>query len=385
MAFMSARMQSVACRGIATLAAVLLASPVRASHTVFRATVDRFEAVGNHFGAGVVDEFDDGTISPGWVALLGRLGTSIVETGGVLVLQNPGVDISLVPGLALDITNGENMTDVDNGAGDFTLTSYWPLPLPAPGVSIHFELYGLGGGGIESSGMILTNLGASGLSISANETLLQGASGTPQSYAVTVDPSSASGALVLRLAFDDTADELTCSFSLDGGASFQSPFPPLHAFQAVPDAAILLGANTGETTTPPPPRTCIAGSTSGNLLVFKRRTDPGGSERFHVQGAVLASATLGLPNLTGTGVQLRIENTTTQTRLVDLVGDSAIPADEPGGGCDPRDGWSRRGLRFAYRNFSNALPPACTPGSAGGLRVLHVWRRHTLGITPQFV
>src|SRR5262249_58462928 len=75
----------------------------------------------------------------------------------------------------------------------------------------------------------------------------------PQSYTVTADPGSASGALVLRLAFDDAADELTCSFSLNGGASFHSPFPPLHAFQAVPDAEVLLGANTGSTPPPPPP------------------------------------------------------------------------------------------------------------------------------------
>src|SRR5262249_39694166 len=198
----------------------------RASHTVFRATVDRFEAVGNTFGAGVVDEFDDGTISPGWAPLLGTVGTSIVETGGVLVLQNPGVDINLVPGLTLDITNVENTTDVDNGAGAFTLTSYWPLPLPAPGVTIHLELYGLGTG-VESSGLTLTNTGASGLSISANETLILGASGTPQSYTATGDPSSASGALVLRLAFDDAADELTCSFSLNGGEALHHLPPPL--------------------------------------------------------------------------------------------------------------------------------------------------------------
>lgn len=35
--------------------------------------------------------------------------------------------------------------------------------------------------------------------------------------------------------------------------------------------------------------------------------------------------------------------------------------------CDPRDGWYG-GSGYKYRNYSNALPPECTPGSAQGLR-----------------
>ncbi len=35
--------------------------------------------------------------------------------------------------------------------------------------------------------------------------------------------------------------------------------------------------------------------------------------------------------------------------------------------CDPRDGWYGGHGGYRYLNYSNALPPACAPGSAQGL------------------
>ena len=36
--------------------------------------------------------------------------------------------------------------------------------------------------------------------------------------------------------------------------------------------------------------------------------------------------------------------------------------------CGPRDGWVG-GHNYKYKNYSDALPPSCTPGSAQGLRL----------------
>ncbi len=57
----------------------------------------------------------------------------------------------------------------------------------------------------------------------------------------------------------------------------------------------------------------------------------------------------------------------------------AIPAGGLGTGCDPRDGWttSKNGASRRYRNFSNALPPACARGSANGLTEVRLLRKST--------
>jgi hypothetical protein len=54
-----------------------------------------------------------------------------------------------------------------------------------------------------------------------------------------------------------------------------------------------------------------------------------------------------------------------------------IPAGGLGSGCDPRDGWttSKNGASRRYRNFSNALPPDCSRGSANGLTEVRLLRK----------
>ena len=93
-----------------------------ASHHVFSHSVDRFEVDGNVFGPfdgtlDYVDEFDDGTIAPDWTQLLG----TSVESGGVVMLKNPGTDYT-IGGVSVDVSNIENEDAVVDGAGDFTGT-----------------------------------------------------------------------------------------------------------------------------------------------------------------------------------------------------------------------------------------------------------------------
>lgn len=70
----------------------------------------------------------------------------------------------------------------------------------------------------------------------------------------------------------------------------------------------------------------------------------------------------------GDGMQLLIEDTGAVATIVALTASStAIPGGARGDGCGPGDGW--RG--YTYRNASGALDaPACTPGSAQGLRLV---------------
>jgi hypothetical protein len=236
------------------LAALLLlaALPAHAAST-FSASVDRVEIDGNVFGPkdgvpDVVDEFDDGVIGPDWHILVG----SATEEDGVLKVHSPGFDVTFVPGVILHVSEVENDTACDNGAGDFTTDAYYVSGLPALGQQIHYQLYSLGNG-VESAGINITQSGPpTRYTVSQDVTFLLGAVGTPQHDEVDIDPDSATGAIIMRMAFDDASDTVTTSYSLNGGATFHSPFPPMHVFQANADGELMVGSSTAESTGPPP-------------------------------------------------------------------------------------------------------------------------------------
>jgi hypothetical protein len=64
-----------------------------------------------------------------------------------------------------------------------------------------------------------------------------------------------------------------------------------------------------------------------------------------------------------------------------------IPPGLTGTGCAPEDGWKVRGTApnrtFVYKNLSGALPPACTPASANGLKSVKMKDRIALDGTLQ--
>jgi hypothetical protein len=375
---------AVASRLVVLTLLLCVVRPAVASHTIFSASVDRFEIDGNAFGPAdgtldQVDEFDNGTLAPEWGVLLG----TAVESGGVLTVKNPGVDISLIPGVTLDISNVENSVDVANGGGNFTATSYWVPTLPSTNTGFHFQLYGVGGSDIEAAGLTVNNNDADlaaaagtpvGYFVSQEVTFING-TGTPQQDVLSFDPVQVTGQIVLRMTFDDASDTLTCSFSLDGGTTFQSPFPPLHVFQAVDEHEILLGANSVEAT----------GSSGGEcvtitkpVLGLKKLNAGGGAQRLAFKGR--------LPFTPGTPAPFDPAAYGAAIVLAENGGGNAlwvvtVPAGGLGTGCDPSDGWRLGGGTYSYENVSNALPPDCVSGSAQGLTALKLKdRRFAQGV-----
>jgi hypothetical protein len=232
-----------------------------ASHHVFSYSVDRFEVDGNVFGPvdgtlDYVDEFDNGTIVPDWVALLG----TNLESGGVVTLKNPGTDYT-IGGVSVDVSNIENEDAVANGSGDFTATAYWLPSLALTDQEFHFQLYELGPV-IESVGLSVGSASAAvppaiiGPSISQALTQISGTYNTLAYNTISIDPNDVTGQIVLRISFDDASNTVTNSFSLDGGTTFQSPFPALPAFVGVSEYEFLLGAGVIEG--PPPAGTPTA-------------------------------------------------------------------------------------------------------------------------------
>ena len=247
----------------ASLAMCLMAAPVHAG--TFSSSCDRFEVDGNALGPAdgtpdFVDDFTAGTLAPNWALLLG----TAVETGGVLVARDPGfaVQLGAVPFEISTVEN--NIHDIGNGEGSFTMTSSWLPNLPAVDTELHMQLYSISPV-IEAVGLTVTNLSPSTAAqqgspagYAVNQSLTQGFGGTfstLQSNSASFNPSAVTGQIVLRMSLDDATDMVTTSFSLDGGATFQSPFPPMHAFNnGVSSYEILLGAaalgpGTGPTST----------------------------------------------------------------------------------------------------------------------------------------
>ena len=94
-----------------------------------------------------------------------------------------------------------------------------------------------------------------------------------------------------------------------------------------------------------------------------------------VVDAVIRAALPAAYNPYRDGVQIVVRDPVSpETAVLDLTRGSAVPGGAPGSGCDPRDGWRPGGAVYRYRNFSDALPPACVSGSAGGLARMRIDR-----------
>src|SRR5215510_918518 len=97
----------------------------------FSSSCDRFEIDGNSFGPqdGTIDFADDfmgGSLAPYWGILLG----TAEEAGTDITAHDPGTDVPLGP-TTFEISTVENLVqEIDDGAGNFTMTSYWEPVLP---------------------------------------------------------------------------------------------------------------------------------------------------------------------------------------------------------------------------------------------------------------
>ena len=235
-----------------------MGSPADAFHSTFYAPLDRVEIDGNVFGAAdgiadFVDEFDDDVPGPEWTTFMG----ASTETGGFVTFHGPGMHLPYVPNIDLSVM--KHQVAPARYAGDYTITATWLPALPETDRRFHVQLIGQGDWlRVESAGISVTNLSATsaaaywpaampGYAISQELTQLDSGYHAPEIVrydAVAVNAEAVTGPIVLRLTVDDATDTLTTSFSLDGGATFQSPFTPLPLFRfgGIVDHEIVAGA-----------------------------------------------------------------------------------------------------------------------------------------------
>jgi hypothetical protein len=360
------------------------AQAARAAHTEFDYGVERVELDGNLHGPAdgtvdLVDEFDDGVMGP----LFGLLWGTAFEAGGALRLRNPGFHYEAA-GQPFLLDQSEAMSGVllDEGAGNLTTRVVWrPAPIGANHY-IHASWYAFGADGVGAIGLALTNYDAelAGLFDPPQQPGLM-----MQAHAVRViDPftlesvvrdlrpvvyDSASGAIVMQLDYDDAARALTVSYSLDGGATYAPPFAPMPVVGFAGD-----GGGVGRLIVGADPHRVV--STPACQFVFEKVLFGGmggalGDESVQIAGYGYAGTYLVDPSVEGLGVSI-VDQGAGGAVLVDALGANKIPPGGLGTGCDPRDGWRQKGSRFTYRNYSDAFPPACAPGSARGVRSARV-------------
>jgi len=326
---------------LAVAATVLVAPP--AFSLIFSSSCDRFEIDGNNFGSpggalDFVDDFNNGTLAPDWSVLLG----TVQETGGNLVAHNPGLFVQLGT-TQTEISTAEAEEDVSNGAGNFTMTSYWQPTLPNTNAGFHMQLY-TQSPIIEAAGLTVTNDSAQVAAAqgggtlagpSVSQSLTQGVGPgftTLQFNTVPIIPATITGKIALRMAFNDATDTLTCSFSLDGGTTFLSPFPPIHIFNAgVADYDILLGASAVDAAAPPPPPATVRLPLS--LLLLKNPSSA--ASRRVVYKAMNRRGTpaviFGNPTTTGATLALKVD---AHTQCFFM----------------PASHWSRQGSSYKYKD-----------------------------------
>jgi CSLREA domain-containing protein len=168
----------------------------------------------------------------------------------------------------------------------------------------------------------------------------------------------------------------------DVGAYEAPTAPPTTTSTTLPGATTsttttIDGATTTTTSTTLPLPVCVGGTAIDiAVLTVKRVTPPSGDEVLVIRGSVSVPA--GTPALFDpavTGAQVLIEDVGGGGTAIFELSHRTTPI--PGGaGCGARDGWKR--LRYA--NASGSVdPPACTPGSAGGLRSLRFKDRRARG------
>jgi hypothetical protein len=265
-----------AIRILSLVVLVLGAAPAPASHSDFHFTVDRFEIDGNVLGPhdgspDFVEEFDDGVLGPNWFV---RFGTAY-ESDGRLHLTSPGTHFPGPDGTTLDLSNVINYGGVNLGGGDFTGTSWWDPAVLDSGDLIHMTLWSGLNGSLLLFGIDMQQRGL-GLVIEQHLVVIELANGiydTVYAEQVPIAQDDITGQIVFRITYDESMYWATSSFSLDGGATFRSPFQSHFPFGGY-FAEFVLGADplatpltttTTSSTTSSTTTTSTTSSTSSTL------------------------------------------------------------------------------------------------------------------------
>ena len=215
---------------LASMLALISTSVAQAQTIPYSFEVDRFSVPAR----GLLDEFDDGAIDPNWDSLFG----TAIESGTTLELSNPGVFGFLPAAVDSESTALSGFGTAMGGFGSFTASSTWEEAIPSLSQGFNFALGSINSstGNVHQLSVGVNNTtaevagvlgGDPGLVVGVLSVVRDSGPGnilSLQRFTTPILASDITGQIVLSLVFDDVADTLTPIFSLDGGATTQSPF-----------------------------------------------------------------------------------------------------------------------------------------------------------------
>jgi hypothetical protein len=165
----------------------------------------------------------------------------------------------------------------------------------------------------------------------------------------SIQGAAITGDIVLELHYDDASQTVTGKYSLDGGVTFAGAFAPLPIETGSGKATFYMAAAAYPGGCPDAAkikslrlRGLGKPGYSGLAMKAYDADDVYGQQRMVVSDDGAGGATV---------LDLQLPDTLVSTPK-----------------CGPRDGWTSGSGRYKYRNYSNAMPPDCIPGSAQGLR-----------------
>lgn len=350
------------------LAVLSLAAARAARADTYDYTIDRFELDGNVHGtldgtADLVEDFADGVMGPTFASA-----ASVPhEADGLLHLASPGIDVA-IPGVTpvrfetTAVVQNSWMTGIQVGSGDLVARIVMPAQTIGANDAVNLLVQSMDENNLYYAGVSIVNFNTSlaqlsdppvtpGLSIFGHQEKISFVTGNEQLILEdeSIQGAPVTGDIVLELHYNDANQTVTPRYSLDGGATFAGSFSPLPIETDSGTATFYLAAvaHAGE---------CPAG---GNIMKLALRGlgQPGKSR-------MLFKGSFGLIGRQSGDLQITItDEGSSGATVFDLhLPDRLEPT------CGPNDGWTFTHGMGRYRNYSNALPPDCIPGSAQGLQ-----------------
>lgn len=253
-------------------------------------------------------------------------GYNLIETPGGCVFAQPGDQTGVDPALGTLALHGGTTKTHEPAAQSPAINRGNP------------STPGSGNGACESTDQNGTSRPIAGLcDVGAMETTNQGPATTSTTSTTASSTTSTTGTT--------TSTVTTSSTAVASTSTSTSTVPP--------------------TTTTTLPSSCA--TLSGAIVRVKRYAAPAGNEALVVNATIpLAGGVPATLDPTTTGLQVRIFDLGAAAPLLDFTGGAPVPAGARGSvACGKKDGWKK----LAYLNKSGAVdPPACTSGSATGLR-----------------
>jgi hypothetical protein len=229
-----------------------LSVSANANAAAYTFSVDYFSVTGNLPGS-IVDDFNDGNINPLWDIYE----PTVIEAGSTVSFSNPGTIVSPVQIGTLGNISSEmsyigssSSLQMLNNSGDFLGTSTWTASVPGSN-----QFYVMGINDIAADEDI-------SIGVYNFDSSFASAFGVPQglgvffgrfgdvgigdftSQGVSILPTDITGDILLSLAFTDATDMFSAAYSLDGGASFLTPYTSIASTSGTQEFGWFLGAES---------------------------------------------------------------------------------------------------------------------------------------------